>query len=141
MALRFATPEQAEASFYRAFESLDLALMEQVWSDDPETACVHPGGDLLLGKAAVLQSWKEILTAADRPSIVFRTLQVVATGELAVHLVEEMIRPSSRPGTEATRVIATNTYRRGRDGWRLLGHHASLPMTSRHAGRRGSRLH
>jgi ketosteroid isomerase-like protein len=128
VASRFSTPEAVEHAFYQAFQELDATLMGEVWSDLPETVCVHPGGDLLQGRATVLQSWAEIFASADRPSLVHRTLQVSGDGDLAVHLVEELIRPGRGAETRASRVLATNVYRRGRDGWRLLAHHASLPV-------------
>jgi ketosteroid isomerase-like protein len=137
---RFVTPEEVEAAFYEAFENLDIDLMDQVWGEEPETACVHPGGDLLRGKPAVLQSWSEIFSSASRPSLVYRTLQVLGEGPLAVHLVEEMIRPGSEE-PKASRVLATNVYRRGRGGWRLISHHASLPLVSKQRRRASGLLH
>ena len=130
MAAPFVTPHAVEAAFYRAFQELDLELMDRVWGDDPQSVCVHPGGDLLRGKPAVLQSWSEIFASARRPTLVHRTLQTLEDGPLAIHLVEEMIRPGGEAGAKATRVLATNVYRREADGWRMLTHHASLPVVT-----------
>lgn len=124
----FLTPEQAEEAFYRAFQTLDLTLMEQVWSTAPQVACVHPGGDLLLGVPAVLDSWRRIMHGAKPPTVTFRRLQVQEDEGTRVHLVEEWIRPTGEAGTDATRVIATNVYRRHDGGWLLQLHHASLPV-------------
>lgn len=141
MSARFITPEDVEAAFYRAFQKLDPVLMAQVWSDDPEAICVHPGGDLLRGNSAVMQSWTEVFSGALRLSLVYRTLQETADGALAVHLVEEMIRPNGKQNTEASRVLATNVYRRGRDGWRMVAHHASLPVVRTRREEPAGRLH
>ena len=135
----FNTPDQAEAAFYGAFQELDTELMAQVWSDDPDAACVHPGGDLLQGKSAVMQSWIEIFGAAERPTLVHRTLQATGNGELAVHLVEEMIRPGGK--SDASRVLATNVYQRERGGWRMVAHHASLPIMAGRRREQQGRLH
>jgi hypothetical protein len=132
---------EAESAFYRAFETLDLALMERVWSEGDEAACVHPGGDLLRGKAAVMQSWQEILGSAARPTIAYRVLHTLTDGGLAVHLVEEMIRPSGVSGSEASRVLASNVYRLGPDGWHMEQHHASLPVMRRRGATDGPKLH
>ena len=48
------TPEQtavatANESFYRAFESLKIEAMEQVWSKDADIQCGHPGWRILRG--------------------------------------------------------------------------------------------
>jgi ketosteroid isomerase-like protein len=141
MSLRFNTAEEAETAFYRAFQELDATLMSQVWSDLPEACCLHPGGGLLLGKAAIMQSWTEIFAAAKRPSMVHRCLQTTTLGELSVHLVEELIRPGGDPQGKASRVIATNVYRRDLKGWRMLTHHSSLPLVAATAKERSGRLH
>lgn len=139
----FATPEQAEAAFYRAFEELDLDLMRRVWGTGTQIVCLHPGGDLVVGIQQVLDSWRRILQGARPPSLVFRLIQAQGDDATRVHLVEELIRPAGDTGSEPNRVLATNVYRRERDGWRLQLHHASLPVvrvkTSSEQGKR--RLH
>ncbi|EGV16882.1 YybH family protein [Thiocapsa marina] len=127
---RFQTPDAVEASFYAAFQTLDIALMGAVWAEEPSPVCVHPGGDLLQGRGAVLQSWREVLTGAERPELHFRVIQRTATDGLAVHLVEELIRPS-RSREEPNRILATNVYRQTAEGWRMTAHHASLPLMRR----------
>jgi len=141
MSLHFNSAEEAEAAFYRAFQNLDLELMKQVWSELPEACCLHPGGGLLLGKQAILQSWKAIFSKAERPSMVHRCLQATTLGELSVHQVEELIRPGGDPKGKASRVIATNVYRRDRNGWRMLTHHSSLPLTASTTEELNGRLH
>ena len=141
MSIHFNSAEEAEDAFYRAFQELDLELMDQVWSDLPETSCLHPGGGLLLGKPAVRQSWSEIFAAAERPSMVHRCLQVTTNGDLSVHQVEELIRHGGDPEDKASRVVSTNVYHRDRNGWHLLIHHASLPLVGATAKERGARLH
>ncbi|UHD16128.1 nuclear transport factor 2 family protein [Thiocapsa bogorovii] len=124
---QFQTPEEVEAAFYAAFETLDIALMGGVWAKEPSPVCVHPGGDLLLGRSEVLRSWREVLTGAEPPDLHYRVIQRSATRELAVHLVEELIRPS-RSREEPNRILATNVYRQTAEGWRMTAHHASLPL-------------
>jgi hypothetical protein len=124
---RFTTPDEAEAAFYVAFEALDLSLMGLVWDDGPTIVCVHPGSDLLQGRSKVLRSWTEILTGAERPEIRFNLIQRTLVDGLAVHLVEELIRPG-RSRDEPNRILATNIYQRTDRGWRMTAHHASLPL-------------
>src|SRR6266436_3438662 len=52
--------EQANARFYQAFETLDLARMELVWSHREHVKCVHPGWPILIGWDAVRSSWASI---------------------------------------------------------------------------------
>lgn len=124
-------PRQAEAAFYAAFGARDLTAMIAIWSDSPQALCIHPGGPPLHGPEAILQSWTEILGNAAPPEVRYTELQQVLSGDLAIHVVEERIRPGRSPDAP-TRVIATNVYRREPDArWRLLVHHASLPLMSR----------
>jgi len=138
----FASPDAAEEAFYAAFAAADLRGMEVVWAYGDPVACVHPGGDLLAGRQAVMQSWMDIFSGARPPTLDHRVVASFTDGNLTVHLVEERIRPSGRPTEEATRVLATNTYRREDDGWRIAAHHASLPMIRIRAGEADApRLH
>jgi len=137
----FNSAEEAESAFYHAFETLDLELMERVWGPTDEIACVHPGGDLLQGQVAVMQSWREIFTSAARPSITFRLVRAQEEGGTAVHLVEEMIRPGGPRDAKASRVLASNVYHQGPDGWHLRQHHASLPLMRRRGSPGGPKLH
>jgi hypothetical protein len=134
---RFQTPDAVEASFYTAFQTLDIALMGAVWAEQPSPVCVHPGGDLLQDRSEVLRSWREILTGAERPELHYRVIQRTASEGLAVHLVEELIRPS-RSREEPNRILATNVYGKTAEGWRMTAHHASLPLMRRRPETAGS---
>jgi len=57
----FATAEEAELAFYDALERADLTRLMQVWADNEEIVCVHPGGLRVVGLHAVKESWQEIL--------------------------------------------------------------------------------
>ena len=137
----FAGPDAVEAAFYGAFATTDLEAMARVWSAEG-AVCVHPGGTLLLGKDAVMQSWAEILSGAARPRIEHRVISRITGANLEIHLVEERIQPGGDPAATPSRVIATNVYTAGPEGWRLRIHHASLPlMPARSAKGSERRLH
>ncbi len=125
MELNCPDPAAAEAAFYRAFQRLDLDAMRAVWLDSAETSCIHPGGGLLLGTAAIIASWAAIFDNSRAPRLTTRLLAAHTDQNLAVHTVAEDIASGSGKGA---RVIATNTFTRSRNGWRILSHHASLPL-------------
>ena len=122
----YSEPELAEDAFYTAFSGLDIAQMHSVWSDKDEVSCIHPGGTLLLGRDAVLTSWAEIFQAHRPPKVSYRLLQVNRDRNLVIHTVEERVQTGDN-GRQAL-VLATNIYTRTNDGWRMLAHHASLPL-------------
>lgn len=120
----YPTANAAEAAFYEAFQGADLSAMMEVWADDDEIECVHPTGPRAIGREAVRESWLAIFR--NFPGMEFRVgeRRSFHSADLAVNIVHEHIRV----GTEndfGPPVIVTNVYRLGRDGWRLVLHHAS----------------
>jgi len=138
----FDTPAAAEAAFYKAFTNTNIERMAAVWADSIRILCIHPGGDLLRGKAAVIRSWMEIFANSDPPVIEYRLVGNFEAAGLVVHLVEELIRPRGQRTERRTRVMATNVFIREGQGWKLAEHHASLPLVTREETKREpSRLH
>ena len=124
MPVMFATPEEAELAFYDALERADLVRLMQVWSDDEEIICVHPGGLRMVGLHAVKESWQEILAQGAlhiRPAKLVTTQSMMST----VHSLIEQITVRSQAGTEVALCYATNVYHKGPTGWRMVMHHAS----------------
>jgi predicted SnoaL-like aldol condensation-catalyzing enzyme len=138
----FDTPTAAEAAFYRAFASTNIDRMAMVWADGIRVLCIHPGGDLLRGKTAVVRSWIELFSNADPPTIEYRLVGNFEAGNLAVHMVEELIRPKGSRSETSNRVMATNVFVREGNGWKMAEHHASLPIVAaRKQAPEPSRLH
>ena len=54
----------ANAAFYDAFQSCDVAKMKAVWSDSDDVTCVHPGHPLISGADLVLNSWRALFSSA-----------------------------------------------------------------------------
>jgi ketosteroid isomerase-like protein len=127
MSASLKTPEAAEHAFYLAFANTDLGAMARVWDAD-DVRCIHPGGDVLTGAAAVLESWREIFAGAAAPTVRHRLLHHAGAGAISIHLVEERIGPPGADAAGLTRVLATNVYRHTATGWRMVLHHATLPL-------------
>lgn len=123
--MRFATPLEAEAAFYAAFSRKDLNAMMAVWDDAPDIVCIHPLGAVLTGRAAIREAWEAIFRHGPEFTFVVQERMRTEQGALAIHVVEEHIRP----GRETPRppMIATNVYRLTADGWRMLLHHGAPP--------------
>jgi hypothetical protein len=117
------SPDEAETAFYSAFSNLDMDLMRATWLDSEEIYCIHPGGPAQTGTLTVLNHWAYIFQSSRPPELEYKVLCRRQDGNLAMHLVEEILGS----GSEAARVLATNTYIRDDNGWRILSHHASLP--------------
>jgi ketosteroid isomerase-like protein len=121
----------ANASFYAAFEALDLARMDAVWARGEHVRCVHPGWPLLTGWTAVRDSWAAIFANTEEMRFTLSDVHVLATGEMGVVTCTENILSGVGGRIGVTSVLATNAFERGPDGWRMILHHASHVLAGR----------
>ncbi|MDP1654174.1 MAG: nuclear transport factor 2 family protein [Rhodocyclaceae bacterium] len=126
----FTSPQEVETAFYEALERGDLEAMMNVWSEDEEIICVHPGGPRLAGYALVREGWRHIFESGTRLKVQLLALSTVHGPFTAVHSVIEQISVVGQKHLAAP-VVATNVYVRGALGWRMIVHHASpVPPSS-----------
>lgn len=117
----FATPDEAEAAYYRAFEQADNDLMSEVWLASDHVSCIHPLADDIHGHRFVLASWRAIFHNQGPTPITHTATEKHLAGPLAVHLGIETI---TRNGVRHS-FLATNVFQLEQDGWCMLSHHAS----------------
>ncbi len=129
----FPTPQDAEAAFYEALEAGDLEAMMEVWAEDEDIVCVHPGGPRLAGYDEVRSSWAQIFGSGQRLNVQVSNQVVLSGMMLAVHSVHEniLVQGESRPRAP---VAATNVYLRTGNGWRMILHHGSPAPQAPRAG-------
>ena len=120
----FATAQDAEQAFYRAFERADLAEMMAVWAEEEDIVCVHPGGGRHRGVVEVRESWRRIFS--QEPRLRFRLVdsRIFSGRMLSVHSVYEHVSIAGET-REVNPVLSTNIYLLTDRGWRILVHHAS----------------
>jgi ketosteroid isomerase-like protein len=108
----------ANAAFYAAFARRDAAAMDELWARQAEVACLHPGWNPLVGREAVVQSWRGILLGGGAPaSIRCQQAEAHVTGDAAWVICFEVI-----PGAA---LAATNLFVRESGRWRMVHHHSS----------------
>lgn len=132
--------EAANAAFYAAFETADLDGMRDLWLDDAETLCVHPGALPVRGTPAISRSWALIM--ANTPYIQFFLTDVevsVLRSEdrdvASVTCTENVLTADEHTDQDSfggAKAVATNVFVRTPDGWRLWIHHASPVLSGRH---------
>jgi len=120
----FPTPQDAEAAFYEALEAGDLEAMMEVWAEDEEIVCVHPGGPRLSGYDQVRESFAQLFGPGRRFKVQLSNQVVLSGMMLAVHSVHEniLVQGETRPRVP---IAATNVYLRTGNGWRMILHHGS----------------
>lgn len=111
-------------AFYRAFRERDADAMESIWAKRASVACMHPGMDVLLGREAVMKSWRGILSHRDAPRI--------QCARVEVHVLGDSAYVTCLEGTAGERptLIATNVFTREDGLWRMV-HHQAAPLSVR----------
>jgi hypothetical protein len=116
----------ANRAFYRAFNDRDYEAMEQVWAPTGAMVCLHPGQGPLHERAAILRSWQSILGHPESPRVRCVDEWVVGRAGLAIVVCREILANGQ--------LMATNTYARTGEGWRMVGHHSGpVPSVERQA--------
>ena len=114
----------ANLEFYRAFTAHDVAAMDRVWAAETPVLCLHPGWELLRGREAVMESWRQILTNPQAPHVLVHENQAFLFGEVGIVTCEEELDGGS--------LAATNMFVKEHGHWRLV-HHQASPILSRRA--------
>jgi uncharacterized protein (TIGR02246 family) len=125
----FATPQDAEAAFYDAFLKRDLDAMMEVWADDDDIYCVHPGSARISGIERIRESWRQLFAGGQDLRFSLHEQQLIHTMMLAVHSVYEHISIAGQSRARQA-MIATNVYQRTERGWRMVAHHAAAAPAS-----------
>ena len=123
MSLNFPTPQDAEDAYYDAIDEQDLEAMMAVWEDSEQSLCLLPMMPAQQGKAAIRQAWEPLLGGELKLEMAIKHLCWIELDAIAIHLVEEQVQTPGQPGEQA--VYATNIYRKGEAGWRILMHQNS----------------
>jgi len=127
---------RAQLQFYEAFGDGDYEAMERVWSKEHPISCIHPCQPRLEGYAAVMDSWKQILSISSAMSfenmdeddsfhIEPARVQMEICGSTAIVSCVEMAGTGDGPPLEAL-----NIYKREGGDWRMTMHMAAPVMSS-----------
>jgi ketosteroid isomerase-like protein len=119
----------ANLAFYEAFTRRSMDSMSMIWAGEHPVACTHPGRDAILGRNAVMASWRAILESPESPEVRCSNAAAIVLGDAAVVTCIEQIGE--------TLLAATNVFTRERGAWRMIHHHAG-PMTALGMSRAGS---
>ncbi len=106
----------ANDSFYQAFAGRDVDRMEEVWARRAPVACVHPGWQPLMGRDAVMASWRGILRGPGAPDITCTEAICHVVGDGAFVVCIERL--------DGGTLVATNVFIREDGAWRIIHHQA-----------------
>lgn len=122
--MMFASSEECERAFYEALDNGDAGAIAELWLEDEDVVCIHPGGPRLIGHATVRASWAAILSNGPL-HVRSSARKSLDTPTVAVHnVIEEVLVVRGRE-QQIARVLATNAYVKTGAGWKMVLHHAS----------------
>ncbi|NDH11539.1 MAG: DUF4440 domain-containing protein, partial [Actinobacteria bacterium] len=102
----------ANAAFYEAHESRNVAAMHAVWEHSDRVACTHPGWPILRGWSEVETSWRRILEGPGRNQFIITNDTVEVVGDVAwVTCDENLVAPGSTFTVAATNVFVRDPGR------------------------------
>ena len=117
----FASPEECERAFYEALEHADVESMCDLWLQDDDVCCTHPGAPRIVGYNAVRSSWVAILSSG---GMQIHTLarRGFESPTLAVsNLIEEVaVQRGANP--KIMHVLASNAFVKTPAGWKMVMH-------------------
>ncbi|RLJ22643.1 ketosteroid isomerase [bacterium endosymbiont of Escarpia laminata] len=123
MSNNFESPQDAEDAYYDAIDEMNLEAMMAVWEESDEVLCLLPMSPAQRGLEAIRKVWEPMLSGDMVLNMEIKHLSWIETDDIAIHLIKEIVKIPGAPETQP--VYATNIYRRGGDGWRILMHQNS----------------
>lgn len=122
----------ANERYYQAFEAGDFPAMSNLWAEDG-VSCIHPGWPVLVGRQAILESYRAILSNPSQDPIIHHSDTVIASGTDGRVFCVELVGEGA--------LAATNWFRLVNGVWRMVHHQASpLATADSFAPDRPSRL-
>jgi hypothetical protein len=106
----------ANRAFYRAFSERDAESMDRIWAPSGAMVCLHPGQAPLHDRAEIMASWRAIMRHPQAPRVRCMGEWVVGRGGLALVVCREILAEGQ--------LMATNSFVRLSEGWRMVGHHS-----------------
>jgi hypothetical protein len=124
--------EDSNSRFYKAFESLSIENMGEVWKHSDDTICIHPGWETFTSWTAIRESWIRIFENTRMIKFFISNVKIRVFQNIGIVICLENI--DSIIGDENSirmGVIATNIFEESVNGnkhnneWLLIHHHGS----------------
>jgi len=107
----------ANAAFYAAISTANVEAMARLWANNDDISCIHPGWPVIVGRVAVVGSWRDILESPTRPHITCHDPYAIVDGNFGRVLCIELVGGMA--------LAASNHFRLISGHWQLVHHQAS----------------
>ena len=116
---------RANREFYRAFESLEIERMSELWLRTDGIKCIHPGWKPLLDWDSIMESWQQIFSGTGYIEFDIADETIFVNNDLAVVSLFEKLKSVQGGQTLEGAINATNVYLKRDDTWKMIIHQAS----------------
>lgn len=119
--LLFASADECEQAFYEALANGDIDAISDLWLQDDDVCCTHPGAGRIVGYSAVRASWAAILSAGALPIRALARRSFESPTLAVSNLVEELVVMQAN-ARRLVHVLASNAYVKTPAGWKMVLH-------------------
>lgn len=127
------TIEDSNTRFYKAFESLSIEKMEEIWKHSDDTTCIHPGWEIFTSWTAIRESWVRIFENTKMIKFFVTNIKIKAFENMAIVVCLENIdsvigdKNSIRMGVIATNIFEKQNINNNKNNneWLMVHHHGS----------------
>ena len=125
--------EDSNIRFYKAFETLSIGKMGQVWKHSDDTICIHPGWEMFTSWTAIRESWLRIFENTKMIKFVITNIKIKVFQKIAIVVCLENIDSITEDENRIRMgVIATNIFEKQNinnnkynNDWLMIQHHGS----------------
>ena len=119
-------PAQALSQFYRAFNTRDLALMEQNWDTSGEAAMANPLGGIKRGWPEIREVYRRIFEARAKVWVEFHDYTLTTAGDVFWAVGRERGALETEQRSLDLAIRTSRVFRRVNGRWRQVHHHGSI---------------
>lgn len=118
----------ANQAFYTALSARDVAAMQKVWSSDPGTGNLGPGGKAFtVGWDAMNKGFARLFDSLAELNVTMAEPRIKIVGPVAwVSGVEQAQRKDKTGATSSGTNLTTNIFQKQDGRWLMVHHHASI---------------
>jgi ketosteroid isomerase-like protein len=121
-----ATPTEALARFYAAFNAASLDALASSWEQSDDIAMDNPVGGIVRGWAAVRQVYAKLVQGPAKITVEFYDYTLHEVGDLCYAVGRERGTLSVGARQLALAIRTTRVFRRHGAVWRQVHHHGSM---------------
>jgi ketosteroid isomerase-like protein len=119
-------PRHALSQFYRAFNTCDLVMMQDNWSETDDISMDNPLGGIIRGWPEIRRAYESIFSSSSRLRLEFHSYTIHTVGDMFYAVGRERGRYENSSLGFDIHARTTRIFRFEREHWRQVHHHGSI---------------